>query len=345
MRNRIAYIVFFLFFVSGISNAQYGTYSWEKQLNRYAFRSLNAVARANAESLLVVHYYKKVDFDPESGQPLIDGKPSFFDPFTFILHGKNYESWNYRLHQDTTTISEVRMLPTYKEVGYIKVKSFSDSTAGDLLRSLKKLMSQGMDKLIIDLRQTSGGPGQAALEFADCFLRGGVRVYYIKDRSGAYHGVKNTTYKADKYYLPIIVLIDRGSSSATEIVAGCFQEFERALLIGETTYGKGLCQVTNKIDDSTALVFTKYKWFLDSGRNIQIPFSEFFSGDLDRNSENFFTGKPVFISDSGRQFFGNSGIRPDIFVLKNQDILQLAIENFGRAERLALSHFNNVVIK
>ncbi|RMF67467.1 MAG: S41 family peptidase [Calditrichaeota bacterium] len=206
------------------------------------------------------------------------------------------------------------------KTGYIKVGRFARTTDEEFENALQELEGQGMKQLILDLRGNSGGYLEQAVEMADKFLDGGKRIVYTRGRipnsNEDYYSTDEGTHP--KY--PLIVLIDHGSASASEIVAGAIQDWDRGLIMGVTSFGKGLVQNQISLRDGSAVRITIARYYTPSGRLIQRPYknglqdyiSEAYD-DYDPNSSPDSTAKkPVFKTSSGRKVYGGGGISPDI---------------------------------
>ena len=218
--------------------------------------------------------------------------------------------------------------------GYISVSRFSETTFDELSDALKNLKQQGITQLILDLRWNPGGYLSQAVEMADLFLDGKKKIVYTEGRR------KNTdeeyfTSKSSPYeHIPLIVMINHGSASASEIVSGAIQDWDRGLIIGETSFGKGLVQRQFELPDNSALRLTISKYFTPSGRSIQRDYSdkkkyeEYYAnmddsslteGDNLEHTAEQDSSKPVYHTHSGRIVYGGGGITPD-YIVKNEKI-------------------------
>ncbi|MFQ5823115.1 MAG: S41 family peptidase [bacterium] len=214
-------------------------------------------------------------------------------------------------------------------IGYIKIERFTATTSTELEQALNLLKSKGMNKLILDLRGNSGGYLNAAIEVTDKFIPGGQKIVYTKGRLSStyqeYYATSEPTYPL----IPLIVLIDHGSASASEIVAGAIQDLDRGLLVGKTSFGKGLVQSQYRFHDGSALLITTAKYYTPSGRPIQRDYfakskDEYYReayNDQLRNIENNIKEKPAYQTRSGRLVYGDGGITPDIWIESEENIL------------------------
>ena len=208
------------------------------------------------------------------------------------------------------------------EIGYIKVGRYAKTTNDEFEKALQELESMGMNRLILDLRGNSGGLLEQAVGMADKFIDGRKRVVYTRGRIRGSNEDYYSTTENTHPKIPLIVLIDHGSASASEIVAGAIQDWDRGIIAGETSFGKGLVQSQIILKDNSALRVTTARYYTPSGRLIQRPYD---SGildylaqgydDLDPNTISDSTqNKPVYSTSSGRKVFGGGGITPDIYI-------------------------------
>lgn len=213
-----------------------------------------------------------------------------------------------------------------ENVGYIKINKFGSTTYQEFISALSKLKSQGSDAFIIDLRQNTGGYMNAAIEMINEFLEKGKLIVYTEGRAfpreDAYANGSGTS-KQDQ----LIVLMDEGSASASEIFAGAIQDNDRGLIVGRRSFGKGLVQNQQKFRDGSALRLTIARYYTPSGRSIQKPYelgksedynkdliNRFMRGELDSQDSIKLDSEHVFHTLAGRPVYGNGGIMPDIFI-------------------------------
>jgi carboxyl-terminal processing protease len=241
----------------------------------------------------------------------------------------------YEITRDKIPIYSVDasiMLDDY--TGYISVSRFSETTLDELNEALSNLKEQGMTQLILDLRGNPGGYLSQAVEMADLFIEGEKKIVYTKgrreDANEEYFASKPSPYEE----IPLIVMISHGSASASEIVSGAIQDWDRGLIIGETSFGKGLVQRQFMLPDNSAIRLTISKYFTPSGRSIQRDYSdkkkyrEFYSqlddstftegNNIEHEAEQD-SSKPVYHTNSGRIVYGGGGITPD-YIVKNERI-------------------------
>lgn len=210
-------------------------------------------------------------------------------------------------------------------IGYIRIKNFGERTYAEMLTSLQQLNLQGADKLVIDLRDNSGGYLESAVQMAEEFLRKNQLIVYTQGRKSPRREYRSRG-KGSYQNIPLVVLINEGSASASEIFAGAIQDNDRGTIVGRRSFGKGLVQQQIQFPDGSMIRLTVARYYSPSGRCIQKPFKpggiaayeqdmltryqhgEFFSQDSIKH-----TG-PAYHTNNGRLVYGGGGITPDIFV-------------------------------
>jgi len=203
------------------------------------------------------------------------------------------------------------------DIGYIRIARFTATTVAEFEIAVDSLLKQGMKKIILDLRGNQGGYLQAAEGIVDRFIPAGKVIVYTKGRIDSYNQETISTDDTITPLLPLIILIDHVSASGSEIVAGAVQDWDRGLIIGLTSFGKGLVQRQFGFKDGSALLATIAAYYTPSGRLIQRDFSkgsrqEYFMDPFVSNEIDSATTKPVFHTSLGRTVHGGGGISPDI---------------------------------
>ena len=256
---------------------------------------------------------------------------------------------DYKITRD---VIEIKTVPYFgllnNQVGYIRLKKFTETSTAEITKALLELKSQNATGIILDLRGNPGGLLNQAIEVASLFLWDKKLIMETKGQDDAQNQKYFAGEKAVCPDLPLVVLVDKGSASASEIVAGAIQDWDRGVVIGDTTFGKGLVQTVLRLPNDNALKLTTAKYFTPSGRCIQkkengskleqlelATRSDFKPEDLvsDTNS--------VFYTKRGRKVLGAGGIIPDIVItrpkfnpliynlLREDLFFEFAAENFA----------------
>jgi carboxyl-terminal processing protease len=200
-------------------------------------------------------------------------------------------------------------------IGYVKLDRFSESTAEEFQQKLKQIDAANLSGLVLDLRDNPGGLLNQAIDIADFFVPRGEIVVSTKGRADG----SARTYRSpslEKIRIPVVVLINKHSASASEIVAGALQDHDRALIVGETSFGKGLVQSVYTLDNNTGMALTTAKYYTPSGRLIQRDYSgsSFEYYYLNAPGTSAEVQHETKHTDSGRAVLGGGGITPDITV-------------------------------
>ncbi|HYO47921.1 MAG TPA: S41 family peptidase [Gemmatimonadota bacterium] len=218
-------------------------------------------------------------------------------------------------------------------IGYVRFTQFSEHGRDEIREAVRKLEKEGMRSLVLDLRDNPGGLLDQAIEVTDLFLPRGAEIVATRGRMSESDRVYNARDNDDFSVHPMIVLVNRASASASEIVSGALQDHDRALLVGQSTWGKGLVQSLFPLDDGYFLKLTTARYYTPSGRSIQrdetldIDFNELIWPDEvpddggPASIPGDITGKPqdvpdslVFKTDMGRTVYGGGGVMPDVVV-------------------------------
>ncbi len=226
------------------------------------------------------------------------------------------------------------VIPTYSldvaymvndEIGYVKLRNFSATTEKEFKKAIEELINEGMTKLILDLRGNPGGYLNAAISIADEFLPSGKLIVYTEGKNRP----KNFAFATDRGNLQdkeVVILIDGGSASASEIVAGAIQDNDIGTIIGRRSFGKGLVQEQMNLPDGSALRLTVARYYTPTGRCIQRPYEEgfdeyygeqfhrLFNGELQSADSIKFADSLKYTTPGGKVVYGGGGIMPDIFI-------------------------------
>lgn len=243
-------------------------------------------------------------------------------------HGKS-ELLNFSIVRGAVplhTIDAVYMLD--ETTGYIRINSFGETTYPEFLSALAKLNGEGLGGLVIDLRSNLGGYMAPAVQIANEFLPANRLIVYTEGRKSPREEFTSDgrgTYPT----LPLVILVDEGSASASEILAGAIQDNDRGIIVGRRTFGKGLVQVPIDFPDGSMLRLTKARYYTPSGRCVQKPYTpgdeEQYAADLLLRAEHgeYFNADSIktdgdkFETRGGRTVYGGGGIIPDIFIARD----------------------------
>ncbi len=224
----------------------------------------------------------------------------------------------YRLQRAQIHARSVRLAALIGDgVGYVELYSFSEATARELATAVDSLTRAGMKSMILDLRWNPGGLLDEGIQVADLFLDPNQMI--VKTRGRAPGASREFADHEPQRYprLPLVVLVNGATASAAEIVAGALQDHDRAVIIGTTSYGKGLVQTVFPLSNSASLKMTTSKWFTPSGRSIQRAFRMQQDRDPDEDvarTDSAAAADSVYHTDAGRVIRGGGGVGPDLVV-------------------------------
>jgi carboxyl-terminal processing protease len=219
------------------------------------------------------------------------------------------------------------------KIGYLPVQRFNETASEEVAAAVGRLQKEGVKGVILDMRGNPGGILDQSIAMSNLFLNNGEEIVSVRGRAGdpqTYGTTGNATFPT----LPVSVLTDEGTASASEIVAGALQDHDRALVIGSTSFGKGLVQTLFPLDGGYALKITTAKWYTPSGRSIQRE-RKFENGHFveekpdTAETEAKKRARPAYKSDAGRVVYGGGGITPDVLV--RDDTLTTAEQSFAKA--------------
>jgi carboxyl-terminal processing protease len=224
-------------------------------------------------------------------------------------------------------------------IGYIKLNKFSQETYREFMRAMEDMQKQGLKKLILDLRGNGGGILDNAIEIADEFIDGNKLITYTEGKH-----LKKKEYKCKRNGLfekgALVVLADEGSASASEVLLGALQDWDRATIIGRRTFGKGLVQEQYNLSDGSALRLTIARYYTPIGRSIQRSYSKGEKEYYNEITNRYYDGETtsadsvkndsskIFKTINGKTVYGGGGISPDIFVAIDTGLIAKAMIPF-----------------
>ena len=214
-----------------------------------------------------------------------------------------------------------------EEIGYIKIARFANSTYLEFKEALLKLQDQGMKKLVLDLTGNPGGYLTKAVQIADDFLAGKQMIVYTDGKEKRHVEEHYSGETGDFETGSLVIMVDEGSASASEIVAGAIQDHDRGLIVGRRSFGKGLVQIPIDLSDGSELRLTISRYHTPSGRSIQKKYTggnldeyyqeayeRYTNGELYNSDSIKFNDSLAYKTDKGRMVYGGGGITPDVFV-------------------------------
>lgn len=213
------------------------------------------------------------------------------------------------------------------EVGYIFIRNFAETTTEEFEEKMRELAAQGMKSLILDLRGNTGGPFFQSIEMADEFLPRGAAIVSIKGRNRAYNREFRAQRDGQYEHVPLVVLINRGSASASEILSGAIMDNDRGFIVGEDSWGKGLVQTVFPLGENLALALTTAQYLTPSGRSIQRDYAHIDDYLLYKKAPE--ETREVRYTAKGRKVLGQGGITPDFAVPFSRNLFTLELMSRG----------------
>lgn len=218
------------------------------------------------------------------------------------------------------------------DIGYIFIRNFAETTPKELRDKMNLLSRQGMKNLILDLRQNGGGAFPQSLEVSDEFLPKGSVIVSIRGRKDRYNQEIRAFQKNKYEKIPMIILIDNGSASASEIVSGAMKDNDRALIVGTDSFGKGLVQTVFPLTPETAVSLTIAKYYTPSGRSIQKDYTnieDYILQGYRQPMEVPEEEREVTYTVQGRKVLGQGGITPDYKVIFRNKLFTFSVQRTG----------------
>ncbi|MBN2070425.1 MAG: S41 family peptidase [Candidatus Krumholzibacteriota bacterium] len=215
------------------------------------------------------------------------------------------ESIPFTITREIIKVPSITYSTILDDVGYVRIARFAKKTAAELSSILREFEKENTKGVILDLRGNPGGLLSAAFEVSDLFLDRNKLIVYTESRIPESNQKFNSNARNLHGSYPIVILINGGSASASEIVAGALQDWDRAVIVGQTSFGKGSVQTVFKVGEHDALKLTTQKYFTPSGRCIHKDYDE--NGDVIKNEDS----EKEYYTASGRVVYGGGGISPD----------------------------------
>ena len=243
-----------------------------------------------------------------------------------IRRGRETEPLHFTITRDKIPIHCVESyFMVDKETGYIQLERFAQQTLGEFLQALNELKAQGMKNLIFDLRDNTGGYLQAAIEMVGVFMGKDKLAVYTQNNQTGNRMDYRTQRRGDFEEGRLVILINEYSASASEIVSGAVQDYDRGIIIGRRSFGKGLVQQQLPLPDSAQVRLTTSRYYIPSGRCIQKPYEDiedysrdvinrYNRGELTHADSIHFPDSLKYKTMGGRTVYGGGGVMPDIFI-------------------------------
>jgi carboxyl-terminal processing protease len=241
-------------------------------------------------------------------------------------------------------VTRVTLLPNM--VGYVDLNVFNQTTSEELQAAVDSLILRGARSMIVDLRGNPGGLLEQGVGVAELFLDRGQGIVQLRGRPGQAPQTLSDTFPQRWPTMPVAVLIDRGSASASEIVAGALQDHDRALIVGLTSYGKGSAQNVYPLISGGALRLTTARWYTPAGRSISKPQPRDPDDELETEDGVALpsdTLRPQFRTDAGRTVLGGGGITPDVQV--GDSLTPVPVQQLARAMGKHLADYRDALSK
>ena len=202
------------------------------------------------------------------------------------------------------------------DTGYLMITDFSRSTGSEVARAIKELRDSGMERLVVDLRNNGGGLLDQAIEVADQFVPEETKIVETRGRIDSSFSTYHSSGVYEELDMPLVVLVNQGSASASEILAGAIQDHDVGLVVGDSTWGKGLVQTVYNLPYGNGIALTTARYYTPSGRLIQRDYTSYWdyyaysSDDAEAPSEEE-DDREIFFTDLGRKVYGGGGVTPD----------------------------------